>query len=466
MGAPDLGLRARARLGTTLRGKYRLERVLGVGGMAVVYQAKHRNQAEFAVKMLLPELSHEEEIRARFLREGYAANSVKHPGVVAIVDDDVAEDGAAFLVMELLAGMSVEDIAERRGGRVPARITTAIGVQLLDVLAAAHAKNVLHRDVKPSNLFVTNAGVVKLLDFGIARVRDVASSGAYATRSSVSFGPPAFMATEQARGKTREVDERSDVWAVGATLFTILSGRLVHEGENGAEIVVKAATQPAPRLRAVAPAIPPSVASAIDRALAFDPKQRWASAVEMRDALAAAHVASFGGAPSFAELAAFLAETPPSPSPVPDDDTTRKVGGANAAAGATTGMPVASDAVRAARRRRGVAVAVTSALAAAALGVAGLAALARMRQPAASVARPPPSESAASIAPSSLPSAEPPPPEIDVTALPTVAPSPSSSARAAAPARPRSSAPRVKGDCNPRYVLDAEGNKHFKPECF
>ena len=112
----ELNMRARARLGTTLRGKYTLERVLGAGGMAVVYKAVHRNRAEFAVKMLLPELSDDAEVRTRFLREGYAANSVKHPGVVAIVDDDVAEDGAAFIVMELLDG---------RASRISRRSTAA-----------------------------------------------------------------------------------------------------------------------------------------------------------------------------------------------------------------------------------------------------------------------------------------------------------------------------------------------------
>src|SRR5215831_9583150 len=105
--------RAKARLGTVLRDKYRLDRVLGVGGMAAVYKATHRNSAEYAVKMLHPELSLDNEIRTRFLREGYAANSVKHPDAVRIHDDDVAEDGSAFLVMELLDGVSVEDLWER-----------------------------------------------------------------------------------------------------------------------------------------------------------------------------------------------------------------------------------------------------------------------------------------------------------------------------------------------------------------
>ncbi|MGH7280016.1 MAG: serine/threonine-protein kinase, partial [Polyangiaceae bacterium] len=226
MSDPFDRIRARAneRLGTTLRGKYRLDAVLGIGGMAVVYRATHRNRAEFAVKMLFRELSHDGETRARFLREGYAANSVKHPGVVMVVDDDVSEDGTAFLVMELLWGLSVEDLIERAGGALPAAAVAMIGWQLLDVLAAAHAAGIVHRDIKPANLFITTQGVLKVLDFGIARVRDAASLGARATRSGVSFGTPAFMSPEQALGKTEELDHRTDIWSAGATMFTALTG--------------------------------------------------------------------------------------------------------------------------------------------------------------------------------------------------------------------------------------------------
>src|ERR1700735_5162813 len=106
---------ARARLGQVLRGKYRLDRVIGVGGMAVVYAATHRNKKRFAIKMLHPELSMRENIRTRFLREGYGASSVEHPGAVAVLDDDVAEDGSAFVVMELLQGAAVDEVWARHG---------------------------------------------------------------------------------------------------------------------------------------------------------------------------------------------------------------------------------------------------------------------------------------------------------------------------------------------------------------
>jgi serine/threonine-protein kinase len=141
---------ARARIGNVLRGKYRIDRVLGIGGMAVVYAATHRNKKRFAIKMLHPELSLRENIRTRFLREGYVANSVGHPGAVSVLDDDVAEDGSAFVVMELLDGAPVDVVWERYGKRVPVALALSIGDALLDVLAAAHAKGVVHRDIKPA----------------------------------------------------------------------------------------------------------------------------------------------------------------------------------------------------------------------------------------------------------------------------------------------------------------------------
>src|SRR5580704_10125754 len=210
---------ARARLGSVLKEKYRLERVLGTGGMAVVYAATHRNGKEFAVKLLHRELSLHPEVRGRFLREGYVANKVKHPGAVAVLDDDVAEDGTAFLVMELLNGSTVEDLWEHEGQRLPLQLVLSVGYQVLAVLAAAHEKGIVHRDVKPANLFLTTEGELKVLDFGIARLRDVA--GSQTTQTGMTMGTPAFMSPEQAAGSTSAVDALSDVWAVGATLFTL-----------------------------------------------------------------------------------------------------------------------------------------------------------------------------------------------------------------------------------------------------
>ena len=276
---------ARARIGTTLRGKYRLDALLGLGGMAAVYAATHRNRARFAIKVLHPEISLHEDVRLRFLREGYAANSVQHPGVVLVLDDDITEDGGAFLVMELLEGMSVESLWHRSERVVPVRSALAMALQVLDALASAHPKGIVHRDIKPGNLFVTNDGTLKVLDFGIARARDAAvSTDAHGTESGLMLGTPAFMAPEQARGDRAAVDGQTDLWAVGATIFTLIAGRYVHEGSNPQQLMIHSATKPPLSLAAVVPEVDPGVAQIVDRALAFEKTERWASAAIMRDA--------------------------------------------------------------------------------------------------------------------------------------------------------------------------------------
>jgi len=295
---------ANARVGTVVRGKYRIDRVLGSGGMATVYAATHRNQAEFAIKMLHPELSRRKDVSARFLREGYAGNSVKHPSAVLVVDDDTAEDGSAFLVMELLRGQSVEDLWERHSRRLPLAAVLAIAWELLDVLASAHEKAIVHRDIKPPNLFVTQDGNFKVLDFGIAQVRNMATThGSMATQAGTVLGTPAFMAPEQALGRAQDIDGRTDIFAVGATLFVLLTGRLVHPGDNGNQLLIMAATTPVQPIAQVAPEIPAPVARVIDVALAFDRANRWQSARDMREAVREANLAVFGRIPSREALA-------------------------------------------------------------------------------------------------------------------------------------------------------------------
>jgi serine/threonine-protein kinase len=279
--------RAQSRLGMVLNGKWRLEEIIGIGGMATVYAAIHRNQKRAAVKVLHPELSIEESVRTRFLREGYMANTVDHPGAVMIFDDDIAEDGAAFLVMELLEGETVHARILREG-ILPLSDVLAIGSQVLDVLIAAHDKGIVHRDLKPENLFITNTGQVKLLDFGIARVKQTPLLGATTTATGFFMGTPAFMAPEHARGMWTEVDGRSDIWSVGATLFTMVTGVLVHDSETPMDTLVLAVTKPAPQIRTVSTDIPAVVAEVIDKALAFRKEDRWESAKAMRAALRSA----------------------------------------------------------------------------------------------------------------------------------------------------------------------------------
>jgi tRNA A-37 threonylcarbamoyl transferase component Bud32 len=297
----ELRQQAEARVGTTLSDKWRLDKLLGVGGMASVYAATHTNQKRVAVKILHPSLSSHPEVRARFLREGYLANTVGHSGVVTVDDDNVLEDGSAFLVMELLQGETLEARRHGRGGTLPVDEVLAYAEPLLDVLVAAHDKGVVHRDLKPDNLFLTTGGELKVLDFGIARLQEMsASSGG--TRIGAIMGTPTFMAPEQARARWDEVDGRTDLFAVGASMYTLLSGRYVHEAETINEELGLAMTARAASLAVAAPGLPAPVVAFVDRALAFEKAARWPDARAMRAALSDVRAVVRGGRTAPASL--------------------------------------------------------------------------------------------------------------------------------------------------------------------
>ncbi|WP_437478160.1 protein kinase [Sorangium sp. So ce1014] len=281
------GFRPEALVGQVLRGKWRLEHLLGFGGMAMVYAGTHRNGMRGAVKILRRELSEDQEARSRFLREGYVANRVDHPGIVRVLDDDVTDDGSVFLVMELLEGETVEARRAREPtGMLGVNEVLGIADDLLDVLAVAHERGIVHRDLKPENLFLTRQGQLKVLDFGIARLRELSSPANNATtRAGTLMGTPQFMPPEQARGQWDKVDARTDLWAVGSTMFQLLSGRYVHEAETFPLLLLAAMTQPAPPVGSVLPAVPPPIAAVMDVALAFDPDRRWPNALAMQRAL-------------------------------------------------------------------------------------------------------------------------------------------------------------------------------------
>lgn len=287
---PSLLDRIETRIGQTIREKYRLERVLGVGGMAAVYLAVHRNGSRAALKILHPELAVYDVHRERFIREAYVANSIDHPGAVRVIDDDIAEDNCPFLVMELLEGETLE-ARRRRLGRLEPREVLRFAHAVCDTLAAAHDHRVVHRDIKPENIFLTNHGSIKVLDFGIARVFH--ESGALGTRTGAMMGTPAFMPPEQALGRRADIDARTDLWAVGATMFTLLSGQFVHTAESPEEMMVLAATRPATPLVEVLPEVPLSIAMVVDHALAFARDERFGSAHVMRDAIELAHQDAF-----------------------------------------------------------------------------------------------------------------------------------------------------------------------------
>ncbi|HXX67732.1 MAG TPA: serine/threonine-protein kinase [Polyangiaceae bacterium] len=341
-------VRARARLGMVLQDKWRLDSLLGIGGMAAVYAATHRNGKRVAIKMLHAEFSHDDDVRTRFLREGYAANTIQHEGAVSVLDDDLAPDGSAFLVMELLDGETVEQRWERSGRRLPIVEVLSLVDQLLDVLATAHDKNVVHRDIKPENLLVTRSGTLKVLDFGIAKMFETQPSRA-STRTGIVMGTPAFMAPEQARARWAEVDGRTDLWAVGATMFTLLSGRHVHAADSSHDQLILSATRGAPSISTVVPEVTEEVTAIIDQALAFDRSQRWADARTMRAAVRAALEKAGAHPPLATALGAPGAAPPPPLERQPSTDRTLRSDAA--ATPSTTSRRIAWTAEKEARTR-------------------------------------------------------------------------------------------------------------------
>ncbi len=275
---------AQKRVGDVLGGKWRLDRLLGLGGMAAVYAAEHTNNGKtVAVKVLHPELVRQESIKTRFLREGYIANKVGHPGAVSVLDDGTDPDGSVYLVMELLEGESLAYRSYEANDKLPPKQIMRIAQGILDVLVAAHAQAIVHRDLKADNVFLTNDGTVKVLDFGVARMTD--QTGDAKTRTGLVMGTPEYMPPEQARGRSELIDGRTDLWAVGAMMFKLFTGRYVHEAETPNEVLLLAMTEPAKKLAEVLPGVHPKVAEVVDRALAFERDERFPDAAAMRVAV-------------------------------------------------------------------------------------------------------------------------------------------------------------------------------------
>jgi eukaryotic-like serine/threonine-protein kinase len=456
----DLTRRANARVGTTLLGKYRLDSVLGIGGMAAVYAATHmRNAKRVAIKVLHSEVSVSSSLRTYFQREGYAANSVGHRGAVLVDDDDVTEDGAAFLVMELLEGIGVERLQATHHGCLPVPFALSILEQVLDVLTAAHEKGIIHRDIKPANLFLIRDGWVKVLDFGIARVREFAGSSEQ-TATSEGIGTPGFMAPEQALGQAHAIDAQTDVWGAGATLFNLLSGELPHTAHSSQELRVCNATKPARRVETVVSGIPAAVAKVVNRALALEKDARWSSAAQMRSALCEASTTSFGGLPERVTERQWESRVP---GPIGAHVEPTALVAPGVAGGETSVRTLTEQPVVSGPRRRSNRWPVVSILAVGALSIG----VKHMMVPGARTIPNPVGASsiidAGPIAPDRALLPVPPSgplPSVTTSTVPVLSPPPPQ------PQPPASaSKPRLKRNCDPPTYVDSEGIKHPKPEC-
>jgi eukaryotic-like serine/threonine-protein kinase len=270
--------------------RYEVERLLGDGGMGAVYRARHvmLNQP-VAVKLLHAEFSRRGDMLERFLREARAAAAIGNPHIIRVHDCDVTPDGRPFLVMELLEGEGLEALLRRERRLTPQRVV-ALAQQMLDGLGAAHAAGIIHRDMKPANVFVRKTPdpampeFVTVLDFGISKMADPTGSNQHITQTGAVIGTPIYMAPEQIMNP-KDLDRRADIYATGVMIYEMLSGRLPYEGANTAELIVKACTVPPTPLREVAPDLPNAIIEVVDRAMAREPSARWQSASEFADAL-------------------------------------------------------------------------------------------------------------------------------------------------------------------------------------
>jgi serine/threonine-protein kinase len=273
--------------GDLISGKYRLIRMIGDGGMGVVYEARHEALGNaVALKFLKAELAQTPGLAARFLREARVAANIASPHVAHVSDVDTSADGSPYLVMELLSGEPLQHLLERQS-KLPLAQAVDFALQILSGLEAAHTVGVVHRDLKPDNVFVTpgpSGPFLKLLDFGIAKVLEPAEAQRGLTRSGVVMGTAEYMPPEQLYAAS-DVDPRADLYALGVMLFEMLSGKRPAEGGDAEVIVGKVLSGQVFALETLEPNLPVGLVGVVRRAIAADRDARFGSARELRAAL-------------------------------------------------------------------------------------------------------------------------------------------------------------------------------------
>jgi serine/threonine-protein kinase len=285
-------------LGQTLAGRYQIVRKLGEGGMGAVYLAVHTLlEKQVALKVLHGEFARKPDLVERFMQEAKAASRIRHENVIDISDFGVTPDGFVFFAMELLQGHDLhEEISRAKlaGVPMPWHRSRQIFLQVCSALSAAHAQGIIHRDLKPENIylieFLGNPDFVKLLDFGIAKLTEVAEGDRKLTRTGMLFGTPEYMSPEQARGDA--VDHRVDIYAMGCILYQLVVGRVPFEAENFMGILSQHLTEHAPPVEPAALArigAPVELGPVIARALAKHRDERWATIDDFANAIRSLH---------------------------------------------------------------------------------------------------------------------------------------------------------------------------------
>jgi serine/threonine protein kinase len=272
-------------IGAVLAGSYHIVRLIGEGGMGRVYEAQHTrlSNRQLAIKLLHDDMARQPDILTRFEREAEAASTIAHPNVVEVLDVNRLEDGRPYIVCEYLEGEELGALLDRVG-TVPVETAVRIVRQICRALMAAHERGIVHRDVKPENVFLVgdpHAPRVKVIDFGISKQNDGSSK---LTRTGMVMGTPAYMAPEQARGE--HVDHRADIYAVGGILYRAVTGQKPYDGEDGAQVLTLVLTEEPKRPRTVAPSVPEALELVIQRAMARLPDERHATMAELEAELA------------------------------------------------------------------------------------------------------------------------------------------------------------------------------------
>jgi serine/threonine protein kinase len=286
--------------GVSVCAGYRLTAELGRGGTGTVYAAQHEHSGQrVAIKLLLPELSRSRQAVARFFHEARSAASVQDPGIVEVYDSGYADDGSAFIAMELLEG---ESLAGRiaRPPRVSWALLRDLGIEIARIVGAAHAHQIVHRDLKPDNVFLVHedaqrAGArVKVLDFGMAKLNPDAGPYSFITEKGALIGTPMYMSPEQCRGG--EVDARTDIYALGCILYELACGRPPFV-QGGLGLILGAHVySPVPPPRALVPELPVALEQLLLRALEKAPDKRQPSMQAVSDELLGLSLRERGGA--------------------------------------------------------------------------------------------------------------------------------------------------------------------------